>query len=127
MSALQFELEGGILDILKASGLDWLATGDAAINILLDKKTAPQYVIYIPANQLNAWSKYLKSQGAVEGGKSPLPSLIVIPENNLDSLADGVYQGVRLVKYDRLLQDANPRYLENMRSQLEKHLSKKTG
>lgn len=126
MGVLQFELEGRVLDILKASGLDWLATGDAAINILLGKKTAPQCMIYIPANQLSAWSAYLKSHGAVEGGKCPIPSLVVIPESNFDSLADGRHQGVRLVRYNIMLRDANPRYLENMQSQLEAYLSKKT-
>lgn len=126
MDVLRLELEGKILDTLKASGLDWLATGDAAIGTLLNKQIPPpQFVIYIPSNQLIEWSTYLKSCGAVEMGKSPIPSLVVIPENDFNTLADGVHQGVRLVKYNIMLRDANPRYLENMQSELEAYLSKK--
>lgn len=113
---LWYAVDGGALDLLRESRLSWRATGDFALDVLLQRKPV-DFVVYIKPEQIQDWRKYLSSRGAVP--KDAYPDIVFIAEN-FDSFAEGYSNGIPLVKLERILADADPRHVESLQSEIQK-------
>jgi hypothetical protein len=123
MDRLWYEMGGEITDLLKKSGLDWRATGDFALDVILGKKPI-KYIAYIRPGQEALWDAHLKSHGARP--TDFFPRVVLISAKDFDLLSNGHYNGIPVVKPEQIMKDANPRYVENIRSIMDKipYLSK---
>ncbi len=117
MDRMWYDVKGDPLAVLKESGLDWRATGDFALDTILERRPT-QYSVYVRTGDEAKWKNYLKSKDAVP--KEIFPQLVLFPTTNFDLLSNGAYSGVPVVKLDQILKDADPRYVENIQPIISK-------
>lgn len=125
MDELRYDFRGNVYNMLKASKLEWFATAEFGADLLLKKdvQKSARYIVYVRAEDTNQWSQYLKSQGACLQKDDPL-LMILMPTNSFETLRNG---NPNVVGIDLLVEDlshASPRYLENIRSELENYALK---
>ncbi len=111
MDRMWYDLKGDPLEVLKGSGLAWRATGDFALDTILERRPT-QYSVYIRSDDQPAWENYLKAKGAMPN--EVFPQLVLFPTKTFDLMANGLYSGVPVVRLDQILKDADPRYVESI-------------